>query len=178
MYAFHAGAPWQNFRFTLAYLPPIAILSGLGLVSTWRNANSLLAVVALVCTVLGLVAAASGGVRLVQGFIDRKQDDLALVRWVDAQVEPGARLFTFGPTLTFRHYSQMPTFDLFDLTPTDVASVLAITAPAYVVVDERSLQDQWLDTAPDQNFRQLREDAGLTPLGSQGTYTLFRVGSR
>ena len=23
VYAFHAGAAWQNFRFTLAYLPPL-----------------------------------------------------------------------------------------------------------------------------------------------------------
>jgi hypothetical protein len=177
VYGFHAGAAWQNFRFALAYLPPLATLSALGLVWTWRTANSRIAVVALVCSVLGLLATAYGGVRLVQGFIDRKQDDVALVRWVDAQVEPGARLFTFGPTLTFRHYSHMPTFDLFDVMPTDVAAVLAIAAPAYVLVDERSLQEQWLDKAPDQNFRTLRDGPGLTPMGSQGVYELFRVGS-
>ena len=37
VYAFHAGAPWQNFRFTLAYLPPLAILVAAGLVWTWRH---------------------------------------------------------------------------------------------------------------------------------------------
>jgi hypothetical protein len=177
VYAFHAGAPWQNFRFTLAYLPPLAILCALGLVWTWRMANSRIAVIALVCAVLGLLSTAYGGVRLVQGFIDRKQEDLALVHWVDAQVEPGARLFTFGPTLTFRHYTQMLTFDLFDVTASDISSVLAIAAPTYLVVDEHNLQDQWLDKAPDQNFQKLRDGPGLTPLGSQGVYTLFRVGS-
>jgi hypothetical protein len=177
VYAFHAGAPWQNFRFTLAYLPPLAILCGLGLVWTWRNMDVRVGLVALACIVLGLSVSAYGGVRLVQGFIDRKQDDLALVRWVDAQVEPGARLFTFGPTLTFRHYSHMPTFDLFDVTSTDISSVLAVAAPTYILVDEGSLQAQWLDKAPDQNFRDLRDGPGLMPLGSQGVYSFFRVGS-
>lgn len=30
VYAFHAGAAYQNFRFTLAYLPPLAILAAIG----------------------------------------------------------------------------------------------------------------------------------------------------
>jgi hypothetical protein len=114
----------------------------------------------------------------VQGFIDRKQDDLALVHWVDAQVEPGARLFTFGPTQTFRHYSQMPTFDLFDVSSSDISSIVASPAPTYALVDQVSLNDQWLGQAPDANFRSLSAAPGLSPLGSQGAYTLFRVGSK
>ena len=37
VYAFHAGAAWQNFRFSLAYLPPLAILVAAGLLWTWRQ---------------------------------------------------------------------------------------------------------------------------------------------
>jgi hypothetical protein len=178
VYAFHAGAPWQNFRFALAYLPPLAVLVALGLVWTWRNMKSLLGVAALACAVLGLLASAYGGVRLVQGFIDRKEQDLALVRWVAAQVEPGAQLFTFGPTLTFRHYARLPIFDLFDVTSADMSSILASPAPTYVLVDQTNLHDQWLAQAPDQNFVRLRDGPGLTPLGDQGSYTLFQVDSR
>jgi hypothetical protein len=132
-------------------------------------------VIALACMVLGLSVTAYAGVRLVQGFVDRKEDDLALVRWVDAQVEPGARLFTFGPTLTFRHYSGMRTFDLFDVSSSDISSILASPAPTYVLVDQTSLNDQWLGQAPDQNFLSLRDGAGLTPLGSRGSYMFFHV---
>jgi hypothetical protein len=177
VYAFHAGAPWQNFRFALAYLPPLAILCALGLLWTWRSMNVRVGVLALTCIALGLSLTAYAGVRLVQGFIDRKEEDLALVRWVDAHVEPGARLFTFGPTLTFRHYSGVATFDLFDVTSSDISSILASPAPTYVLVDQASLNDQWLGQAPDQNFLRLRDGAGLTPLGSQASYTLFHVNS-
>ena len=46
------------------------------------------------------------------------------------------------------------------------------------LVDEASLNDQWLGQAPNTNFRALSAAAGLTPLGNQGLYTLFRVGSK
>src|SRR5438128_3759686 len=101
VYAFHAGAPWQNFRFSLAYLPPLAILVAAGLRWAWVHVNrrSLRALVGA-WAALGLLSMAIGGVRLVQGFVDRKADDLALVHWVETQTPPSARLFSFGPTLT------------------------------------------------------------------------------
>jgi hypothetical protein len=71
----------------------------------------------------------------------------------------------------------MTTFDLFDVTASDISSILATPAPTYVMVDQTNLNDQWLAQAPDTNFRSLGAGPGLAPLGSQGVYTLFRVGS-
>ena len=178
VYAFHAGAPWQNFRFTLAYLPPLAILAALGLTWTWRHVNQRLGQAVALCAALGLVASAASAVRLVEGFVDRKDEDLGLVRWVEAQSAPNARLFSFGPTLTIRHYTNLPTFDLFDLSAAEVRSILATPAPTYVLLDERSVEDQWLDQPPSTNFHLLRDSAGLLRVGADGSYTLYRLGSQ
>jgi 4-amino-4-deoxy-L-arabinose transferase-like glycosyltransferase len=176
VYAFHAGAAWQNFRFTLAYLPPLAILVAAGVHWAWRRFDRRVGVLLAVCCALGVLTTASAGVRLVTGFIDRKDADLALVRWVEAQTPPTARLLSFGPSLTFRHYSALPTSDLFDLTPADVSSMLATPAPTYVLIDESNIQEQWLGQAPSNNVLRLRAQPGLVQLGIQGSYTLFRVG--
>jgi 4-amino-4-deoxy-L-arabinose transferase-like glycosyltransferase len=177
VFAFHAGAPWQNFRFSLAYLPPLAILVASGLTWAWQRVGHRLRVLVGVWAVLGLVIMAAGGVRLVQGFVDRKADDLALVRWVETQAPPSARIFSFGPTLTFRHYARYPTIDLYDVTPADLASVLATPAPTYVLLDEANVEHQWLGAAPYANFRWLADGPGLVRIGGQGSYTLFLVGS-
>jgi 4-amino-4-deoxy-L-arabinose transferase-like glycosyltransferase len=177
VFAFHAGAPWQNFRFALAYLPPLAILVAAGLTWAWSHVARPLQAALALCTALGLLTTATAGVRLVEGFVDRKDDELALVRWVQAQAEPGAQLLSFGPTLTFRHYTSLPTFDLFDLNATDVRSILANRAPTYVLVDERSLDEQWRGRAPADNVLALRTQPGLEPIGSRGSYTFFRVRS-
>jgi apolipoprotein N-acyltransferase len=174
VYAFHAGAPWQNFRFTLAYLPPLAILAAAGVLFAWRRLPHPVRLGVAACTAIGLLLALGAGARLVERFIDTKDQELALVRWVQAQTPPNAQLFTFGPTLAFRHYSAIPTFDLFDLSSSDVEAILRETPPHYVVVDEGSLDSQWLGQAPSQNFLHLR-DEGLTRLGTYASYTLYEV---
>jgi hypothetical protein len=178
VYVFHAGAPWQNFRFTLAYLPPLAILVATGLDWTWTKfADTRIRIFLGALATLGLLSMAAGGVRLMQGFIDRKDDELALVRWVEGQTSPGARLLSFGPTLALRHYSQLPTLDLFDVTPSDLSLQVATAEPVFVLVDEASIAQQWLDRSPGVNLSALRSDPGLVQFGVHGSYTLFRVGT-
>ena len=118
-----------------------------------------------------------GGVRLMEGFVDRKADDLALVQWVQSQTPPSSRLFSFGPTLTFRHYASYRTIDLYDVTPDEVASILATPAPTYVLLDEANIEQQWLGQAPYANFHWLADGPGLVRLGDQHGYTLFQVDS-
>ncbi|MCA1646527.1 MAG: glycosyltransferase family 39 protein [Chloroflexi bacterium] len=175
VYAFHAGAAWQNFRFTLAYLPPLAMLVAAGLAWTWRRVDRRLGLAVALIAAVGLLISVRSSVRLVDGFIDRKNDDLALVRWVETQTPAAAQLLSFGPTLTFRHYTSLPTLDLFDLTPTDLNSVLATHTHTFVVVDEQNIEDQWLGRAPADNLEHLRADPGLVKLGAWGSYTLFQV---
>ncbi|HEY0584259.1 MAG TPA: glycosyltransferase family 39 protein, partial [Chloroflexota bacterium] len=175
VYAFHAGAAWQNFRFTLAYLPPLAILVAAGLTWTWQRVDGWLKLPVAVCAALGVMTAAVGAGRLVESFVDRKADDLALVRWVDAQTEPDARLLSFGPTLTLRYYADRTTFDLFDLSPAEVSAVVAEGLPLYVLVDEANLEQQWAGRTPADNVARLQDGPGLTPRGAYGPYTLFAV---
>jgi hypothetical protein len=179
VFAFHAGAPWQNFRFTLAYLPPLAILAawGIRVALRWVGNAPRPRTVIFAWTVLGLFVGAGFGVRLVERFIDSKDQELALVRWVDSQTPDGAQLFSFGPTLAFRHYSSLTTFDLFDVTPLEIDDILAKPAPDYVLVDTSSIEGQWLNQAPWSNFHLLRDRPGLTEVGTAGGYTLFRVGA-
>jgi hypothetical protein len=175
VFVFHAGAPWQNFRFTLAYLPPLAILAATGLLLAWRHLRHPLRYLVVACAVLGLLISTAGAVRLVERFIDTKDQELALVDWVKSEAPPDAQLFTFGPTLAFRHYSSLPTFDLFDLTASDIQDVLSAPAPHYLLVDEASVEDQWLDQPPSTNFHLLRDSRGLELLGARAGYTLYRV---
>ena len=176
VFVFHAGAPWQNFRFTLAYLPPLAILSSAGFLYVWRRFPGRWPRLAVaVCLTFGLLMSAAAAVRLVERFIDAKDQELALVHWVEPQTAAGARLFSFGPTLAFRHYSSLPTFDLFDLSAADVREIVAQGGPEYVLVDRGSLESQWLDQAPWTNFRQLSDSPGLIELGNDQGYTLYEL---
>ena len=68
VYAFHAGAPWQNFRFTLAYLPPLAILVAVGIAEMRRKLTGQRWLVN-VAVVFGLLVMVVSGVSLSQDFL-------------------------------------------------------------------------------------------------------------
>jgi hypothetical protein len=182
---FHAGAPWQNFRFNLAHLPPLAILVAIGIegIALWlavrippggwrRLAMLALAMIALA----GMLWMARGGWVLSRGFADRKQADLTTVAWVEQQAPEGARLLTFGLTSTFQHESELETRELFRLTPEDLASIVADGHPTFLLLDVESVEGQWQGRSPSINFRWLRDQAGLEELGKMRAYTLFKVG--
>src|SRR5581483_9790884 len=108
VYAFHAGTAWQNFRFTLAYLPPLAILLAVGAATTgrvvvryaktigWSRSSTVARWVLRGWLVLGLAWMAYGGATLTSGFVARKDADLATARWVQTQLPEDALLLTFG----------------------------------------------------------------------------------
>jgi hypothetical protein len=178
VFAFHAGAPWQNFRFTVAYLPPLAILVAAGLLSAYRYLGRKPRTLLIVYAAAGLVVAGAGAVRLEKTFIDRKGEELALVRWVNGQMPPSAQLITFGPTLAFRHYASVPTFDLFEIRDQpELDSILTSRSEQYVLVDEASIQGQWVGQAPSINLGRIRDGPGLARVATEQGYTLFRVGS-
>lgn len=178
IYTVRAGAPGQNFRFILAYIPPLAILIGLGfdwllaaLAPRWRIWA--LGALAAVLVVRGIT-----GAHLCQTFIDRKNGDVETARWVEAQTPTGSTLLAFSLTLTFQHYSGLKTLELFYQTRADLQALAASGRPAYLLVDVRNMETQWRDRPLGANYRWLRDGPGLIALGEHRGYTLFRVGDQ
>lgn len=175
VWAFHAGAPWQNFRFTLAYLPPLAILAafGLGTVRGWfaPRWRPLLSLV----VGFGLALMLVGAVQLTQSFIRRKQADLSTVAAVEARLPPKARLITFNMTFTFQHYTNLDTRELYYLSVADLESLLADNTPTFLLLDAANVETQWAAEPLGATFRWLRDERSLQPIDSFGPFTLWRV---
>jgi hypothetical protein len=202
VYAFHAGTPWQNFRFTLAYLPPIAILAAVGAERVQRLLRSgpaearaadpaggppgagpggarppgrLLPWVLPAVLVAGLAWMVAGAVGFTRGVIERKDRDLAVVRWVEAEVPADARLLTFGATLMVRHYTRIETLELFVQTTDGLRDLLQDGRPTYLLIDVPGIEAQWQALSPGKGYHWLRDGPGLVEVGARSGYTLFRV---
>lgn len=171
VYLFLANIAWQNFRFTLAFLPPLAILAAIGLsMAADRRPKWLLG---LFVVAFGIMA--YSGWQLTQGFVERKNSDLATVAWVTEQLPAGANLLTFSITLTFQHYSDLSTEDIFGLTTTDLSGRVATTTPLYLFLNLNNIEGQWLGLAPSENYHWLADNPGLTLIDQYPPYTLFKV---
>ena len=175
VYAFHAGAPWQNFRFTLAYLTPLAVLASVGLeaLRAWLGPRWRWAALALFG--IGLAAQLGGAVGLTQSFIVRKQADLDTVARVEAELPPGARLLTFNMTATFQHYSMLDTHELYGLSPDEIGVLLDDGRETYMLIDEENIAQQWGDEPLGQTVAWLRAGPGLDWVARYGGLTLYHV---
>jgi 4-amino-4-deoxy-L-arabinose transferase-like glycosyltransferase len=175
VFAFHAGAPWQNPRFTLAYLPPLSILAALGFGELQRAADVRIRRLAVAYLAIGLALAAVGSGLLTERFTDRKQHDLATVRWVEHVAPSPAQLLTFGLTATFQHYGRLDTADLSEISRPQMRRLLSDGQPTLVLLDVANIERQWTGRPPWANYRALRDGPGLIRLGTRGSYTLLAV---
>ena len=173
--AFHAGAPWQNPRFALAYLPPLAILAAVGYDQLRRASHAQVRRAAAAWLLAGLALAAAGSAVLTQEFIERKQNDLAIVRWADGLAPVNGQLLAFGLTATAQEYGRLETLDLSELSTERIGAFLGDGRPTLVLVDVNGLERQWMGRAPWARYHALLAAPGLTRLGTRGGYTLFAV---
>ncbi|MBI3732994.1 MAG: glycosyltransferase family 39 protein [Chloroflexi bacterium] len=178
VYVFLIGAQWQNFRFTLSFMPPLAILAAIGLERT-TGAIGRIPQRGLMgsLVVVSLLWMAFSGASLAQGFIERKDADLEVVRWAESRTPPDARLLAFSITLTFQHYSRLETRELYTLDPAQLAALTVERRPTFLLINVENVEQQWAGRSPSENTRWLRDGPGLAALGQFRDYTLFRVGS-
>jgi 4-amino-4-deoxy-L-arabinose transferase-like glycosyltransferase len=174
VYIFLAGIAWQNPRFALAFFPPLAVWVGAGFDRvwvgrpTWRRGLVGLTAVALAGSLVW-----SG--RVVNSFIQVKNVDLARTQRVANQLPPGARVITFGLTLTLRHYTDLDVIEIYDETSPTLADHACGRDAAYLYLDVANIEEQWRGLPPEINYRWLREAQGLEMVDRFGGYTLFRV---
>ncbi|MDQ4077656.1 MAG: hypothetical protein M3220_15595 [Chloroflexota bacterium] len=175
VYLFHAGTAWQNFRFTLAYLPPLAILAAAGASTVITMVRGRARGLFTLYLVTGLAWMAIGGVILTRGFIEAMQVHVDTVHWVESAIPPNARLITFELALLFEHESTLDIQQIFFLTPSKMANLLDDNRPTYLLLDVDGAESQWQDRSPAQNFHWLRDGPGLREVGKRGPHTLFVV---
>jgi hypothetical protein len=175
MYAALAGLPFQSFRYALVYLPPVMILTALGLRRAvagmprrWRG-------VARAAAALGIAATAGWGGYRTDQLIRGWQADKAVVRWALGQLPADATLFSHGLTLIAQHESSLEILDLYEVTADDLRVLTSDAGPDYVLADPQFVEEQWAGRAPAENLRWLRDGPGLERLAARGRYTLFQV---
>ena len=132
-------------------------------------------VLAVVAVVLLLVGSLAWGTRDYSSLVAYKNEQLALVDWVHAQLPSGATLISFGATLTLQHYTNNDVRELFYLAPPDLDEIAQQPQPAYLLLDVGNIESQWVGLRPWEDYRYLQQRPGLEVISQRGGYTLFRL---
>ena len=168
--------PYQNPRFMLGLLPPVAILAACGISWAWvRLAEWRPRAMPIAGGVIALLLVLNAGLawRHVDGFAARQSADLAAIRRLAAEIPDGARVVSLGATAALRH-DGFDVVELYGLTTPD-ADALAAGGANYLVVDVAAIQNQWVDTKTGLAFERLRSTPGFAEIDRAGAWTLFAL---
>jgi hypothetical protein len=180
---FHMGGAYQNARFFLAALPPVAVLVSIGAAtlstytarSGWRikgiaGSRLLIAGVAIAVVVSALLA-----LRYTNGFVERQTADLGAIRTLTGMVPPGSRILSLGAT-TVLHHDGRDVVELFSLEPDAAYSLLSDGRPSYLLIDANAIHTQFAEVGAGRTVAALEQDPGVSQVGAAGIWTLYRVG--
>ena len=172
--------PYENERYSLTLLPPLALLSGLGLAwvvarvrTVWPSRRMRRIVTAVL--VVGFVGLGLLSERHVDGFIRLKELDLTTARQVAATLPSQATLITFDLSLTFDHYTDLKVRDLLTLEQGQIKE-LAGQPAIYLLADPDHMAQQWAGNRVGQAFEAARASASGPPVGRFGRYVLWKLG--
>lgn len=179
-YLFLAGIPYQNIRFPLIVFPAVAILAGFGLeyVTRWAAGITRPALVyAAICAIViwGASQTLTTSTTLIDIFITNQQHDKQTAAWTADHVPAGETLYTFGLTLTLKHYTLLTVYEIFYETPDTLDQKWIRAKDDYLLLNVWNIEHQWAGLDPQRDYHWLRDTRGLIELGKFGYYTLFKV---
>lgn len=180
-YIFLVGIPYQNIRFPLIVFPAVAILAGTGLeaVPEWLQRKRFPAYVSwfafAAILILGGRETLATATQTIDTFVDNQQRDKETAEWAAEYVPERATLYTFGLTLTLKHYTTLNVHELYYESPETLVERWVRGQDDYLLLNVWNIENQWAGREPQIVFHWLRDRRGLVELGRYGNYTLFRV---
>jgi hypothetical protein len=193
---FYSGTTYENERFVLSYLTPLAVLAGVGVGAVAdllaglesrrgqrRYAQPLLALLFL-SVLAGFALQFVSSVRDYKQLVDGKNDYLAAARCVSAEAggRGGPPVFSFGVTFTLGEYTSTEPRELFFEKPTSIDAALAkVQGPlkGLVVLQLAGFNEQWAGFGVARAYDHLRDDYRLEPVACTGTsFNVFRILNR
>lgn len=174
MFILLIGGAQQNVRFGFAYMPPIAVLIGLGVIYVTNHVKRW---IVLGVFMIGVGWAIWGANIWTQNFIDRQQQDYRVVEWVDDEIPDHSELIVFGVTAMMDYYTDHDVHELYYLTIPEIEEITQSQNTLYVLLDLTNVTTQWRDLSPGNNFSWMQENLDLERIGLRYNFTLYRVNS-
>jgi hypothetical protein len=124
---------------------------------------------------LALTGSLAWSLRDLRNFTTVNQAHISTAQWVAGQVPAGARVITFGLTLTMEHRTVLDVEEIYLLDEATLADLLATQLPTYLVLDLENIASQWIGKSPQLNYQWLQENTTLREIGRHPPFTLFNI---
>lgn len=188
VWGFLVGIPYQNIRFLLPLMIPVAVWCGVGVESVWtwlgvalrrRYRLPVLDRVARgwLLLVVGVAVWSSYPLGKVgyQYIVETKNTDLTVIRRTEAAIEPDAVVYCMSLWTMMGHYTDIEMRQLFYEDPATIVENLPQDRPVYLLINGWLIEHRWQGQAPWLSVHALLDNPGMIRLALWGSYHLYQV---
>ncbi|HLJ68336.1 MAG TPA: hypothetical protein VKX16_13345, partial [Chloroflexota bacterium] len=170
------GLAWQDPRFILMAVPPLAIVSGFGFavaLARWPAWRGILLLLIAVTT----LAIAGGAARGLDRLIASSRADLQVAAWTHDRLPSQYTLLSFEITETLQHHG-VEARELSALAPAQLDRLVSRQSDVFLLVRPSTVTGQAQFLNPGRDFVTLSATKRLRAVGTLDGYTLYRVKRR
>lgn len=170
-YLYLSGNPFQSLRYTMSFLPAMAIISAYGLAEI--NIKSLYKNIFLYA---GLVLFILYVVYHISAFTEQKNSELEVVNFVKSGIPGNSTIFAFDITLAVNHYTDFEAEEFFNNSEEQIKNKIDSSAgDTYIILPVKSIITQWKGLPLEKKYDFLRSNYPLQTVTQVNRFTIFNI---
>jgi 4-amino-4-deoxy-L-arabinose transferase-like glycosyltransferase len=170
-YFYISGNPFQSLRYTMSFLPAMAIVSAYGLAKI--KINNLYKYLFLYA---GLFLFVVYGVYHISSFVEQKNAELEVVNKVSSVVPDGSVVFAFDITLAVNHYTKITAQEYFNYTEEELKNKITAAAnDIYFILPLEAIKTQWKGLPLEKKYEFIKSNYPLQTVTSVNKFTILKI---
>ena len=182
-FVFLVGIPYQNIRFSLAFFPPMVIVTALGWGYLWdfsgrvSKVKWLLQALLILSLTPPLQLGYQTGRNATDDLATRKAQDVGAIEWVTTQIdEDDAVVYSLNLHLMMQVYAaDFTNRQIYYATPEILTTEFDPSQPTYLFLNNWAIRNQWQGKSPEIAVNWINAHFYMEHLGRYGNYHLWRV---
>ena len=170
-YFYLSGNPFQSLRYTMSFLPAMAIVSAYGLAEIkikglYKN----------IFLYAGLILFVVYGVHHINGFANQKNTELEIVNKVSTVIPDGSTVFAFDITLAINHNTKLRADEFFNNTEEELKNKINTSKnDIYLILPVENIKSQWKGLPLEKKYEFIKSNYPLQTVTAIDKFTIFRI---
>ncbi len=170
-YLYLSGNPFQSLRYTMSFLPAMAIISAYGLVGVkFRNSFKNLFLYA------GLFLFVIYGFYHTTIFAEQKNTELEIINEISSVIPEGSTVFAFDITLAVNHYTKLRADEFFNNTEEELRNKIDTSVnDIYFILPLEVIKTQWADLPLEKKHDMIKSNYPLQTVTVANRFTILKI---
>jgi len=170
-YLYLSGNPFQSLRYTMSFLPAMAIVSAYGLTEIktkilYKN----------IFLYAGMALFIVYGVYHINVFAKQKNIEIEVVNKVRNTIPDNSTVFAFDITMAVNHYTNIKAEEFFNNSEEEIKNIIdSSKSDIFFILPVEVIKTQWIDLPLEKKYAFVKDNYPLQTVTKINKFTIFKI---